>query len=234
MSGIGLYHVKMRGLVFFSAQEDQVEPRPPKSVPDATPKKANAKTRVTNSMIAEQLSTLVAQMQVLSHHQDVLEQSTTGSAKGVGDQDRGPLFNAAPKKLPAVAAGIQNPSGVSQTAAAKALAMLSPPPKTAKGGAGLSMLDFQTQDDPVDVLQPGVEEPGNVVAAIAQQSTAITALVAHLASQSPDGLGDLTGPALSSTKGVQRREKMQNHLAMGNSSYFLQVMQQLHRRMCPS
>ena len=57
---------------FFSAQEDQVEPRPPESVPDATPKKANAKTRVTNSMIAEQLSTLVAQMQVLSHHEDVL------------------------------------------------------------------------------------------------------------------------------------------------------------------
>ena len=140
------------------------------------------------------------------------------------------MFNAAPKKLPAVAAGIQNPSGVSQTAAAKALAMLSPPPKTAKGGAGLSMLDFQTHCRCSATRCGGARQRGG------SDSSAIDSnhSLAHLASQSPDALGDLTGPALSSTKGVQRREKMQNDLAMGNSSYFLQVMQQLHRRMCPS
>ena len=57
---------------FYTAQEDREEPAA-KPVPHASPKKATPKVRVTNSMIAEQLSTLAAQMQVLTQRQDRLE-----------------------------------------------------------------------------------------------------------------------------------------------------------------
>lgn len=90
-------------------------------------------------------------------------------------------------------------------------------------------------EEPYDVLQPSLEDP-SIATALAQQSTAITALVAHLASQTGDAMGDLTSlaPSSSTTKGVQRRERMQNALADGSSCYFLQMMQQLHRRLHPS
>lgn len=52
-------------------------------------------------------------------------------------------------------------------------------------------------------------------------------------------MADLAGSSSSSglslnTRGVARREKMQNDLAMRTSSYFLQVRQQLYKRMNPA
>ena len=90
-------------------------------------------------------------------------------------------------------------------------------------------------DEPYDPLQPVQEEVG-IAAAIHQQSSAVMALVAHLTSQSGDVLGDFSSVSLQSgtTKGVQRRERMQNDLASGSSTYFIQMMQQLHRRLHPS
>ena len=84
-----------------------------------------------------------------------------------------------------------------------------------------------------------VEDPGDlnsgVVKALSQQSTAITALVAHLANSS-DPLAELQGggSTFGTTKGVQRRERMQAELAAGTSTYYLQMMQQLHRRLHPA
>lgn len=76
-----------------------------------------------------------------------------------------------------------------------------------------------------------------MVRAITQQSQALTALVAHLAGGDPlselQGSGAGAGGSLSS-KGVARRERMQMDLANRQSSYFLQVQQQLFRRMFPS
>ena len=134
-----------------------------------------------------------------------------------------------------MSAALPIPSGISQTAA-KALSLVAPPPKTSKLTVRPEIAEVGAQDDPVDFLQGSPEENAGIASAIAQQSTAITALVAHLAAQAPDALGDLAslGPSSSSTKGVQKRERMQNDLAMGTSSYFLQMMQQLHRRLHPS
>jgi len=75
-----------------------------------------------------------------------------------------------------------------------------------------------------------------IALAIARQSSAIITLVAHLASQSGDILGDLTagGPYSSTTKGVHRRKKIQSDLAHGNSTFYLQMMQQLYRRLNPA
>ena len=76
-----------------------------------------------------------------------------------------------------------------------------------------------------------------VMNALAQQSSALTALVAHLTSNQ-DPLQDLhlTGGsgAASSTRGVQKRERLQAELANGQSQFFVQVMQQMHRRLNPA
>ena len=89
-------------------------------------------------------------------------------------------------------------------------------------------------EDPFRDPMKGLSRPGGIEAALAQQSTAITTLVAHLASQA-DPLGELGSTAVSSssTKGVQRRERLQNEIACRSSTCYLQVMQQVHRRLHP-
>ena len=196
---------------FYTAQEDREEPAA-KPVPHASPKKATPKvcvTRFYDCRTAQHL--LAAQMQVLTQRQDRLEKSKSSSAENVGGRDPGILPNAQPQKLPAVSAGLPNPSGVSQIAA-KALSLTGPPPKTMRNVPQAGPPDLTQMDDPLDPLQARPEEPMAIVSALAQQSTAITALVAHLASQAPDALGDLAslGHSTSSTKGVQKRERMQN------------------------
>ena len=99
----------------------------------------------------------------------------------------------------------------------------------------LRQLQSLPQQDPSNWMNSsGPADP--VLEAIAQQSTALTALVAHLASSS-DPLADLghSGAASSSTtRGAQRRERLQSELASGSSAFFLTVAQQMHRRMFPS
>ena len=220
---------------FYSAQEDLVDPATPKPATGAPAKKAPAKQRVTNSMIADQLSNLTAQMQLLSQRQDQLEKSREGSAENVGGRPPGHACMAS-QKLPAVSAALQDPKGVPKTLAAKALSLVGPLPKVAKNLPVTAEADVTALDEPLDILQSRPEEMEGIASALAQQSTAITALVAHLAAQSPDALGDLAslGPSSSSTKGVQRRERMQTELAADTSNYYLQMMQQLHRRLHPS
>ena len=70
--------------------------------------------------------------------------------------------------------------------------------------------------------------------ALMQQSSAITALVAHLANQS-DPLSELSSSSSGGggTKGAQRRERLQSELASRSGGFFLALMQQVHRRMNP-
>ena len=73
------------------------------------------------------------------------------------------------------------------------------------------------------------------MSALTQQSSAVLALVSHLANQS-DPVFDLHGQGQYSTttRGVQKREKMQSDLAQGTSTYYLQMMVQLHKKMFPA
>ena len=90
------------------------------------------------------------------------------------------------------------------------------------------------EDEPVSWKQPGISSDP-VLQAISQQSSALTALVAHLASSS-DPMADLTASSSSmssSTKGVERRERLQNELANGTSQFFLAMQQQLFRKLNP-
>ncbi len=217
---------------FYSAQEDQVPVgKGAQSVsPGAQTKKAPAAKRITNNMIADQLSTLAAQLQLLSQRQDVLEKAGNTFVGNVPEPSR-----AQPSKLPAVSSGLKQTPPVAPLTVAKALNLVGPPPKV-RHPQQAQLVEGAERDEPYDPLQPLAEESGGIVAALAQQSSAITALVAHMASQSGDAVADLsaTGLSSSSTKGVQRREKMQNDLAHGTSTYFLQMQQQLHRRLFPS
>ena len=212
---------------FYSALDEQVEETPP--MLKTSTKKAPPK-RVTNAQMMDQLSAVVSQLQLLSARQDQLEKAGVGLAGSVG----GPSPSNIPV-VPAVSAGLQA-VGLGAPPApvpfAKFAKIVGPPPRV---------------KPPVNVpgVTPTAEVPkvaeeetlpsGGIASAIAQQSTAITALVAHLANTA-DPLTELQGGGSLSgtTKGVQRREKMQSDLASGTSTYYLQMMQQLHRRMFPA
>ena len=133
-------------------------------------------------------------------------------------------------KVPSLSAGLSH-----GTLPQAASLMVGPPPRTKALPETLPV-----QDAPAAVPMAGWSRGGageaEVVSAISQQSLAITQLVAHLAGGDP--LMDLAASSSSggiglSSKGVARRERMQADLANRTSSYFMQVQQQLFKRMNP-
>lgn len=212
---------------FYTAQEDQA---PRRSAPAAKTSKAAAPKRVSNAMLAEQVATLANQVSLLMQRQDEAEKVASPTARSAGVQQR-----ASGSKLPAVSAGLLGPG--SPSIVEKAPSLVGPPPRV-KSGAGQGS-QLVPEDDPIDPMQGGLLENiegSGIAQALAQQSTAITALVAHLASHGGDLVGELsqTGPSSSTARGVQRREKMQSDLASGQSQFHVQFLQQLHKRLHPS
>ena len=211
---------------FYPAQEEQV-PDPSFKAPT---KKSAAPKRVTNAQVLEQISSLVSQVKVLAARQDQMEKDGTGPAKAAFD----PVFSNI-AVVPPVSAGLTTGLGAAPPAPvpfAKVAKLIGPPPKVRQAQ--------QTTAAPVVVPQtPGEnmapQAETGIALALSQQSTAITALVAHLTSGS-DPLAELQvgGSTFGSTKGVQRRERMQADLASGSSTYYLQMMQQVHRRLFPA
>ena len=215
-------------LNFYSAREEQEAevPAVPKTARKAAPKK------VTTSQLAEQMASMMAQIQLITSRQEALAKNqgeASSSAVPVAVQSLG--ASIAPK-LPSLSSGyVDPPSGVVQ----KAVALVGPPPKTKAVSEPLivSGAKAEASKASLGLLDPG--EASSVVAAISQQSAALTSLVAHLASG--DALADLQGSSTSSsvsTKGVARREKMQQDLANRSSQYFLQVQQQIFKKLHPS
>ena len=221
---------------FYTAREEpDTEAEAAKASPKPTAsKKAAQPKRVTNAAVMEQLAALAAQVQLLSARQD---------AAGVP----APSVPTDPKpqqggfQIPAVSRGLDQNQGGPQLpmpTASKAPQLAGPPPRTRHGAVPrIAEPQLPPETEVADpVMNPGLPAGATTIEnALFQQSTAITSLVAQLASQA-DPLSDLatTTSASSSTKGVQKREKMQQDLAMGTSGYYLQVMQQLHKRMFPS
>ena len=210
---------------FYSAQEDPEEPVVEKAaaeVKSGATKKAPAVKRVTNAQVLDQLSTLVAQIQTLSARQDALESRPAKDASGPSP---GNIAN-----VPAVSAGLPE-APAPMPAFAKYAKLVGPPPKV----RAVSSKDPPTALTPEVLAAPPALEEGDLVSAINQQSTAMLALVSQIAGGS-DPLSDLTSPGQfsTSTRGVQKREKMQSDLAMGASNYYMQMMQQLHKKLHPS
>ena len=120
----------------------------------------------------------------------------------------------------------------------KAAALVGPPPKTMAAAPKVANPLQTLQEDEPRTWQEGAVTTGDpLLQVLAQQGSALTALVAHIAAGG-DALGDLSTSATSSqstsTKGVQRRERLQNELASGSSNFYHLLLQQLHRRLHPS
>ena len=212
---------------FYSAQED---PEPPKANPkDVIRSKVPAPKRVTNAQMMELLTSLSAQVKVLTSRQDSFEKAGTGPVVDAGVPQLGNIAN-----VPAVSATLPKEAHVipPYSPFAKAAKVVGPPPRVRGQGSVVVPAPEIPVQGVGDIPQGG---ESNIAQAISQQSAAVTALVAHLANQS-DPLLELQGGGnlSSTTKGVQRREKMQQDLASGTSTYYLAMMQQMHKRMFPS
>jgi len=137
-----------------------------------------------------------------------------------------------PGKLPAVSAGIQQ-SGLPSIA--KVAQLLGPPPKSKP--LVVSFVPDVPRAETMQHVPIGLDSSTpDVSHVLLQQSHAITTLVAHLTQGDP--LTELGASSSSSqglhTKGVARRERMQQELAGGQSNFYLQVQQQIFKRMFPS
>lgn len=211
-------------LDFYSARE---EPDPAEA--KAAPKKASPK-RLTNAMLADQISILTEQVKMLASQQEqiMLGKGSSGSADHVPVQKTGVKMSAT---LPPVSGQL----APANTQVAKALALVGPPPKVKPPPAqDVLALDVALG---ADVLEgSGAVDSSEVSQALLRQSTAITSLVAHLAAGDPlSELGSASSAGQSlNTRGVARREKLQRDLAEGTSCFFLQVQQQLHKKMYPA
>ena len=206
---------------FYSAREEQ---------PKATPKKP-APRKVTNASLVEQLAVLANQVQALQEQQKLLSTVPASStAVPIAPQGQSPGGHFA-ARMPSLSAGL---GALNQSSKAAAL-MVGPPPKTKPPGREVEEPDTLPENEPVGIAMVQSADP--LLAALSSQSTALTALVAHM-TNSADPMSDLAssgGGQLSlSSRGVARRERMQQDLANRTSGYFLAVQQQIFRRMNPA
>ena len=226
-------------LNFYSAREEPAETpvRSKAAAKKATPKK------ITNAVLAEQVASLSSQVEALMALQ---RQAPTEPAKAAvtyaepaGGQSPGVSRHAYPQ-LPALGQGFAHLGHPKEATAKKVAAMVGPPPKTRKAPpaqGALALPDPFIPEEPRDLF-PAQIETHPMLSALAQQSTALTTLVSHLAGHASDPMVDLQAGGLSgsssSTRGVARRERMQTDLALRQSQYWLAFLQQLSRKMNPS
>lgn len=188
-------------------------------------KKTVPPKRATNAQVLDQLTLLMAQVKSISARQDAMEKPSAVVAPE--------LPNGSTAVVPPVSAGLQISSKPPPTAFAKFAKVVGPPPKVRAPSNLVSPVVPQAAA--ASVLPENPEVSQDLMHAISQQSSAMLALASHIAG-SHDPLTDLSNPGLlsTSTKGVQKRERMQSDLATGSSTYYLQMMQQLHKRLYPA
>ena len=197
---------------FYSAREEpngQDTPEVPKT--KAATKKAATK-KVTTASLAETVNSLSQQVQMLMAQQKQLleaQQTVSATPAVVPVHGGSPL----PAALPPVSSMMPAPPVPAVSKFARALG---PPPKTKAPG---SLFAVDVGEDVVAPEDPGLQHSTEVTRALMQQSQAITALVSHLATGDP--LSELANTSGSSqgvgTKGVARRERLQQDLAAGTS-----------------
>ena len=224
---------------FYSARDEQVEPAPKKAAPAAAKKAgAGGGKRTTTAMLSEQMGVLAAQVASLAESQQNLQkQMAAMDFAKVAHVPSGGGALLGPK-LPALSDSLSPPKVLGL---GKATMNLGPPPKTKMMSAASashalgSQLDGQPLSEDFGALEDTSQGP--VLAALTRQSAAMTALVAHLASGG-DPISDLhgggSGSLGASTKGLMRRQKLQTDLASQSSTFFLQLHQQMFRKMYPA
>lgn len=218
---------------FYSAQEDLEDPKAKSPVLLASTKKSVPPKRVTNTAIMDQLAMIGEQMKLLASRQDMVEQSMRSGGAAGDVQEK--AFGKPPQvRLSDALVGKATEDGVPTMHPAKKAAMLSGPPPKVRAAAREVVAAGPVPGDPFHTEEPVMMPQQEFANALMQQSSAITALVAHLANQS-DPLSELSSSSSGGggTKGVQRRERLQSELAARSGGFFLALMQQVHRRMNP-
>lgn len=170
---------------FYSAREEQTVPALPKR---STPKK------VSNAALVEQLTNLAAQVQMIGEQQKLLSQAMSPvAARSSADPVGVPLAGGAlTSRLPNVSNGLD----LMMSTPKKATALLGPPPKTKAVGTPLTRAAPLEEDEPKDIAEERTTAEGSILGVLASQSTAITALVAHLAGGG-DAMQDLPFEAVN-------------------------------------
>ena len=227
---------------FYSAREEQEEDPVVKASAKGAPKKSTQK-RLSNAAIMEQVTQLTAAVQALTARQEEMSRgSVTPNAAASASHAKDPQFGGGRSLVAPEMPGVAESLGIGLSGKGpptmqiqKALSLVGPPPKVKPIQAEAAPADGFPEDEPKHWSNPH-PSADPMVNAMAQQSQALTALVAH--STNSDPMSDLaSGGGLghsSATRGAQRRERLQNDLAMGTSTYFLQVAQQMNRRLNPS
>ena len=231
-------------MVFYSATEEQPALAAKSSAP--TPKKAAAK-RVSTASLAEQLAQLSQIIPAMSSQLESLQ----AEQKRMGGMLSGSVAMTPTEHHPARPPAIRQPFATPSPGAdlkAKFLADLGPPPRSraapalplgpssqrATGIPGEEPFLAPFEEGYMDQLREN--RPPQVADILAQQSQALTSLVAHLANQ--DGFGDLGGASSSSSgislKGSAKREKLLQDLASRKRDFLLKVAQNAYRRLRPS
>ena len=204
---------------FHSAREEQPSPK------RTAAKKAGPK-RITTATLASQVEALAAQVGILaSQQQEIIDAQV---AKPATRAKEPPIGVPSGPRLPDVSAGLEPPGHLPVPKVAQ---LLGPPPRT-RASAAHAATEIPDAGETLDMVQLQ-QDP--MALAIMRQSAALTSLVAHLTTGDPisELSSSSSGPSMS-MKGVARREKLQAELAEGTSMFFLQVQQQLHRKLCPS
>lgn len=195
---------------FYSAREEPEDP-----VPVPLPKKAAAK-RASTSALAEQLALLAQRVESLAEIQSKMMAPSPAVA---GPKDHGGGKSVAAQRMPSLTEGLLGQStkapGLPSDIVSKAAKIAGPPPKVR---APIPTMPSPGDHLQVDASLSGGQDP--VLLALTQQSTAISSLVSHLAAG--DSMVELgsgaTSSSSSSTKGVQRRERLQSELGAGLSA----------------
>ncbi|CAE7214730.1 hypothetical protein AK812_SmicGene44184 [Symbiodinium microadriaticum] len=206
-------------LAYYTAAEGDPDEVLPKSVP---PKKTQAapKKRITVHQLSEQVSALANLLPGL-----------VDQVKGVVDPQNALEKAAQPAVLPpppAAKSGVTACCGCHSSACPPAL----PPPAKVPVATPAAALAPQ----PV-LAEPGADPSAcgssSLARALTEQGHALSLLVGHLVAQGEQLDLSSSSTALSG-KGTAKREKLQQELASGNSTFFLQVAQGAHRRLYPA
>eukprot|EP00438_Fugacium_kawagutii_P032989 Skav223990 [mRNA] locus=scaffold6785:46494:53610:+ [translate_table: standard] len=222
---------------FYSAQED---PEPVEEPPNPAVSKKPAvrkAPRVTTASLSEKVDALQAQIQLLlaakASPQTVPVAPTSTELVGCAEVANGPVPGPLVAKVPPLSASL--PCGIQPK---HARSLLGPPPRT-KNPQESNVSGAVSAQAPAGSFSAMPNAPADpMISALTQQSLALTQLVAHLAGGDP--MTDLAASSSSAssmalnTKGVARRERMQNDLAARSSNYFGQVQAQLYRQLHPS
>lgn len=195
----------------------------------ANPKETPRPKKVTTAALADQVASLAASIPALL---DQVQQ--------ISEQQKKMEENQQLARTPAYRQPFGTPTPVDKDGLRTFVSMVGAAP----AGRGTPLLNTpkpsalpeEPRLAPHEEGFPIMGEGGTeVTTALAQQTQAMTALVAHLVGQSD--LSDLAAGSSSSaltSKGSTKREKLQNDLAERKSTFLLQVAQLAMRRMKPS